>query len=117
MNDRTVGLAVVGAQFVATLFALVIVGRGSDETVLVAGTVLDVALLAGACCLAAFGLGAVRTVRKRDGRRGLSEFAVGVGVAAPLLLDLSPVVLAAAAVLVVAALVGRVDPRRTLERS
>ena len=102
---------------VATLFALVIVGRWSGETVLVAGTVVDVALVAGACCLAAFGLGAVRTVRQRNGRRGLAEFAVGVGVAAPLLLDLSPVVLAGVAVLVVVALVGRVDPRRTLERS
>jgi len=117
MNDRTVGLAVVGAQFVATLFALVIVGRWSRETVLVDGTAVDVAIVAGACCLAAFGLGAVRTVRQRNGRRGLAEFAVGVGVAAPLLLDLSPVVLAGVAVLVVVALVGRVDPRRTLERS
>lgn len=117
MNDRTVGLAVVGAQFVATLFPLVIVGRWSGEAVLVDGTAVDVAIVAGACCLAAFVLGAVRTVRKRGGRRGLAEFAVGVGVAAPLLLDLSPAVLVGAAVLVVAALVGRVDPRRTLERS
>ncbi|WP_256296641.1 hypothetical protein [Haloarchaeobius salinus] len=116
MNDRTVGLAVVGAQFVATLFALVIVGRGSEESVLVAGTGVEVPLLAGVCCLAAFGLGAVRTVRKRDGRRGLAEFAVGVGVTAPLFLGISPAVLAGAAVVVVAALVGRVDPRRTLER-
>ena len=117
MNDRTVGLAVVGAQFVATLFALVIVGRGSGGTLLVAGTAVEVALLAGACCLAAFGLGALRTVRKRDGRRALAEFAFGVGVATPLLLGVSPAVLAVAAVVVVAALVGRVDPSRTLERA
>lgn len=116
MNDRTVGLAVVGAQFVATLFALVIVGRGSDGTVLVAGAAVEVAPLAGLCCLAAFGLGALRTVRTRDGRRGLAEFAVGVGVATPLLLGVSPAVLAAAAVVGGGALVGRVDPRRTLER-
>lgn len=116
MNDRTVGLAVVGVQFVATLFALVIVGRGSEGTVLVGGTVVELALLAALCCLAAFGLGALRTVSKRDGRRGLAEFAVGVGVATPLLLGLSPAVLAAAAVVVLAAIVGRVDPRRTLEQ-
>lgn len=116
MNDRTVGLAVVGAQFVATLFALVIVGRGGEGTVLVAGTTVDVAVVAGACCLAAFGLGGVRTARERGGRRGLAEFAVGLGVALPLVVGLSPGVLAVAAVVVLAALVGRVDPGRTLER-
>lgn len=116
MNDRTVGLAVVGAQFVATLFALVIVGRGGGETVLVADVPLPVAVVAGACCLAAFGLGALRTARQRDRRRGLAEFAVGLGVALPLLVGVSPPVLGAAAVVVVVALVGRVDPRRTLDR-